>query len=51
MARLPGGTFLVITEPAPVLASFPTLTGATKEVLEPMKAPSSNFVLYLFFPS
>ena len=34
-----------------MVAPAPTLTGATKAVLEPMKAPSSIRVLDLFTPS
>ena len=44
-------TFFVITEPAPVYDPFPSFTGATKEELDPMNAPSSSLVLCLFFPS
>src|SRR5690606_4042011 len=34
------GTLPVIVLPAPTMAPSPTVTGATSEVLEPMKAPS-----------
>jgi hypothetical protein len=35
-----GGTSRVITDPAPIVAPSPTVTGATNAVLEPMKALS-----------
>ena len=37
--------------PAPIVAFAPTVTGATSAVSEPMKAPSSMTVRYLFAPS
>jgi hypothetical protein len=37
---LPSGASLVIVEPAPIVASAPTCTGATSIVPEPMNAPS-----------
>ncbi len=46
-----GGAFLVITDPAPMVASGPTATGATSDALEPMKAPSPIVVVDLFTPS
>ena len=45
------GASLVITEPAPMVASAPTVTGATRALLEPMKAPSPIRVRCLFTPS
>ena len=44
-------TFLVIVDPAPTTEFFPTFIGATKEVLDPINAPSEILVLFLFFPS
>ena len=49
MARLCLGTFLVITEPAPVYDPSDRVIGATIEVLDPTKTPSSILVLFLFF--
>ena len=51
MARLCLGTFLVITEPAPVYDPSDRVIGATIEVLDPTKTPSSILVLFLLFPS
>src|SRR5690606_20736318 len=48
---LPAGAGLVTTEPAAMVASWPMVTGATSELLEPMKAPSSIVVRDLFTPS
>jgi hypothetical protein len=42
---------LVITEPAPMVALLPIVTGATSALFEPMKAPSSMVVVALFTPS
>jgi len=50
-ARPPSGTFLVMTEPAPVVAPAPTSTGATRQVFEPIKAFSPITVRNLFTPS
>tara|TARA_B100000963_G_scaffold75619_1_gene63763 strand:+ start:33 stop:218 length:186 start_codon:yes stop_codon:yes gene_type:complete len=44
-------TFLVITELAPTIAFFPTLIGATNDVFDPIKAPSSIIVLLFLTPS
>ena len=44
-------TFLTITEPAPVVAISPMVTGATNEVFEPIKAPAPIMVFDLFMPS
>ena len=41
----PSGAFLVITEPAPMVASAPMVTGATSDALEPMNAPSPIVVV------
>ena len=49
MARLCLGTFLVITEPAPVYDPSDRVIGATIEVLDPTKTPSSILVLFLFW--
>ena len=49
--RLPGGTSLVMVEPAPIFAPAPTFTGATRLTLEPIKTFSPMTVLCLFFPS
>jgi len=38
-------------EPAPITVFFPILTGATKELFDPIKALSRILVLYLFLPS
>lgn len=48
---LPAGASRLTTEPAPIVAPSPTLTGATSAVFEPMKAPSPIVVLDLFTPS
>ena len=45
------GASLVITEPAPIVASLPIVTGATSALFDPMKAPSSIRVVALFTPS
>ncbi len=45
------GMSFEITEPAPVIAPAPTLTGATSAVLEPMNAPSPISVRALKKPS
>jgi len=50
-ARLPGGRSCVTTEPAPILAPAPILTGATNMRPEPMKAPSPISVGCLCSPS
>src|SRR5690606_13924777 len=47
----PAGASRVTTEPAAMVASLPIVTGATSELLEPMKAPSSMRVVDLFTPS
>ena len=44
-------TFLFKVEPAPTTAPFPIFIGATKAVLEPIKAPSKILVLFFFLPS
>ena len=44
-------TFLVITEPAPTIEFFSILTGATKDVFEPIKTLSEIFVLFFLIPS
>jgi hypothetical protein len=41
----------VITLPAPTMAPAPTVTGATSELLEPMKAPAPISVWCLKKPS
>ena len=48
---LPAGAGFVIVEPAPIVASSPTDTGATSIVPEPMNAPSPISVRCLFTPS
>ena len=45
------GTFLVMVEPAATKAFSPTVTGATRLALQPIKAPSSMLVRYFFLPS
>ena len=50
-ASAPAGTSFVITEPAPVFASFPIVTGATNIVSEPMLAPSPITVRCFSYPS
>src|ERR1019366_664889 len=50
-ASTPSGTSCVIVDPAPMVASLPTLTGATSSVLLPTKTPSSMVVLDFFLPS
>src|SRR5262249_15601473 len=50
-ASASAATSLVITEPAPVMAPSPTLTGATKAVSEPIKAPAPISVMDLVKPS
>jgi hypothetical protein len=47
----PAGASWVITEPAPIVACSPMLTGATSAEFEPMKAPSPICVANLFTPS
>ena len=44
-------TSLTITEPAPVVAILPMLTGATRDAFEPIKAPSPIIVFDLLTPS
>lgn len=48
---LPAGASRVITDPAPIVASRPTRTGATSDVFDPMNAPSSIVVTCLLAPS
>ena len=48
---LDSGTSLITTEPAPVEALAPTVTGATNRVSHPINAPGSIRVLCLFIPS
>ena len=50
-AREPSGTSFVIVEPAPVYAPLPIFTGATRLVLQPMKASSPITVRNFFSPS
>src|SRR5205085_11311413 len=50
-ASASGGTSFVIVEPAPTYAPLPMRTGATSCESEPMNAPSSMIVLFLFTPS
>ena len=45
------GASLPITDPAPMVAFLPMVTGATSAELEPMKAPSSMVVTNLLMPS
>src|SRR5205085_4158004 len=45
------GASLVITEPAPMVAFSPMVTGATSDEFEPMNAPSSMRVSNLLTPS
>ena len=47
MVSLPSGVSFVITEPAPIVASRPIVTGATSELFEPMNAPSPMVVVDL----
>ena len=49
--RVSSGASSVIVEPAPIVAFFPILTGATSLVSEPINALSPISVGYLFFPS
>ena len=44
-------TFLVITDPAPIVEFFSNLTGATKDELEPTKTLSDILVLDFVTPS
>ena len=44
-------TFLVITDPAPIILFSASVIGATKEELEPIKTLSFILVLYFFTPS
>src|SRR5437899_1067528 len=50
-AVAPSGTSFVTTEPAPVRAPLPSLTGATSIVSTPTKAPSPISVRFLRWPS
>ena len=50
-ARASAGTSPVMVLPAAVKAPSPRVTGATRLVLQPMKAWSPMVVRYLFFPS
>ncbi len=50
-AMAPGGTSLVITEPAAVYAPSPTVTGATSMVSEPIRTWSPIVVRCLATPS
>ena len=50
-ASAPSGTSLVMVEPAPVYAALPILTGATRLVLQPIKALSPISVRNFFSPS
>ena len=45
------GASRVMTDPAAMVAPFPIVTGATSELLDPMKAPSSIRVVDLLAPS
>ena len=45
------GISFVIMDPAPVIDLFPTVTGATSLVSEPIKASSFMIVLCLSVPS
>jgi len=47
----PGATSSRTTDPAPVLANFPTVTGAINIVLEPISAPSAITVGCFSLPS
>src|SRR5262245_58886963 len=51
MARASAGTLSVITDPVATLAPAPTLTGATRDEFEPMKAPLPMSVWCLATPS
>jgi len=51
MASSSSCTSLVIVEPAPTVAFLPIITGATKELFEPIKAPLPMMVLDLLTPS
>ena len=51
MARSPAGTSRTITEPLAVMASWPTETGATSIVFEPIKAFSPILVWCFITPS
>src|SRR5262249_59237600 len=50
-ASASAATSLVITEPPPLIAPSPILTGATSAVSEPMKAPAPISVTDLVKPS
>ena len=50
-ARMPSGTFSVITEPAATNAPAPMLTGATRALLEPINTSAPIFVRCLALPS
>ena len=43
-AKVSSAMAVVITEPAPVVALLPIVTGATSELFEPIKAPSPIMV-------
>jgi len=47
----PSGTSFVITDPAATVAFDPTVTGATSDVLLPIKLSSPMVVLCLLVPS
>ena len=51
IAREPFFTFLVITEPAPIVEFFSNLIGATNAELEPTKTLSDILVLNFLKPS
>ena len=44
-------TFLVITEPAPIILCCSIVKGATKDELDPTNTLSLIFVLFFFVPS
>ena len=51
IAKLLGGTLFFIVEPAAIIASEPTLSGAISDELDPMNTRSPITVLFLFFHS
>ena len=51
MAKEFSFTSLVITEPAPIIDFLFILTGAIKDVFDPIKTLSEIIVLFFFTPS
>ena len=51
MARESSSTFLLITDPAPIVTEFPILTGAIKTEFDPILQLFPMFVLFFLIPS